>query len=444
MSQPASSELSWLDVDALVHVLRCAGHPRDICRAYCAARLLQDPAVQALRLRAVAAGRAVPAGLLIEGSSWMQWLLLQELHARTCMPPFVSCGVLVSAFVSAGGQLLTAGTQGVPRAVTGLTAVRVRMVAVGYNHTLAVSDIGSVYSFGDNGRGQLGHPIGEDSAPRLIDALLGVRVTAVAAGFQHSLVVGDGGAYSFGGLAYGKLGHGDDSDLDRGPPRRIESLGGRICAVAAGGQHSLALNEAGEVFSFGRGDMGQLGHGGPAAERTPRRIEVSEGRWSLAIAIAAGNAHSLVVSAAGSVFAFGAGAFGLTPDVDATRYVPRVVPSLRGIRTVVTRGFYSLALTEDGRVYAFGALEGTGEDLRSAPSPRLLPGLRRVRAIEAGACTGVAVDSDGAVFGWGDSQVLRERFEGEERPGQGRLDARSQWPPRRLALAMELAASTSM
>ena len=61
--------------------------------------------------------------------------------------------------------------------------------------------------------------------PRVIEALRGVRVVAVAAGCGHSLVLTDGGTVlSFGQGEDGKLGHGDQED--QLVPKVIEALRG--------------------------------------------------------------------------------------------------------------------------------------------------------------------------------------------------------------------------
>ena len=41
--------------------------------------------------------------------------------------------------------------------------------------------------------------------------------------------------------------------------------------------HSLALTESGEVFSWGDGDYGKLGHGNCDRQRRPRQIEALRG-----------------------------------------------------------------------------------------------------------------------------------------------------------------------
>jgi alpha-tubulin suppressor-like RCC1 family protein len=82
----------------------------------------------------------------------------------------------------------------------------------------------------------------------------------------------------------------------------------RVAAVAAGWQHSLALSETGEVYSFGNGAYGQLGHGDQEDQHTPRPIAALQG-MRVGI-IAAGDQHSLVVSTAGRLYSFGHGGQG--------------------------------------------------------------------------------------------------------------------------------------
>jgi len=41
--------------------------------------------------------------------------------------------------------------------------------------------------------------------------------------------------------------------------------------------HSLALSESGEVFSWGDGDYGKLGHGNSDRQRRPKQIEALQG-----------------------------------------------------------------------------------------------------------------------------------------------------------------------
>ena len=91
-----------------------------------------------------------------------------------------------------------------------------------------------------------------------------VQVASVSAGNHHSLVLTDDGAVLSFGYGLHFLGHGDEVDQYTSivTPKVISELQGiRVVAVATGYYHSLVLTAAGEVFSFGYGRHGALGHG---------------------------------------------------------------------------------------------------------------------------------------------------------------------------------------
>eukprot|EP00966_Prymnesium_polylepis_P008387 193320-Prymnesium_polylepis.1 len=123
--------------------------------------------------------------------------------------------------------------------------------------------------------GVLGH--GEEDmvvpVPTVVPGLAAVRVSSVSTSSIHTLALSeDGTVYSFGWGEYGKLGHGDEENQHT--PRAIEGLrGGRACAVAAANLHSLVLGASGAVYSFGCGGVGRLGHGGNHNQLTPKVIE---------------------------------------------------------------------------------------------------------------------------------------------------------------------------
>lgn len=77
--------------------------------------------------------------------------------------------------------------------------------------------------------------------------------------------------YSWGEGDEGKLGHGDRAGCD--VPRRIAALQGReIADVACGGAHSAAITAAGEVFTWGKGRYGRLGHGDSEDQLKPKLV----------------------------------------------------------------------------------------------------------------------------------------------------------------------------
>ena len=81
----------------------------------------------------------------------------------------------------------------------------------------------------------------------------------------------EGEVYSWGEAEDGKLGHGNRSPCDR--PRVIESLRGiEVVDIAAGGAHSACITAAGDLFTWGKGRYGRLGHGDSEDQLKPKLV----------------------------------------------------------------------------------------------------------------------------------------------------------------------------
>jgi alpha-tubulin suppressor-like RCC1 family protein len=56
-------------------------------------------------------------------------------------------------------------------------------------------------------------------------------------------------------------------------PRLVEALAEKkVIGAAAGGDHTAVWTETGELFTFGNGYSGQLGHGREEEELVPRLV----------------------------------------------------------------------------------------------------------------------------------------------------------------------------
>jgi alpha-tubulin suppressor-like RCC1 family protein len=235
-------------------------------------------------------------------------------------------------------------------------------VAAGTEHSLVVDVSGAVYSFGHGGFGTLGHGDEEiQFTPRVIEALRSVCVCAVDAGCAHNLVLGAGGeVYSFGFDAYGQLGHG--SQANQPTPQVIKALKGiKVRAVAAGRLHSLVVSSAGEVYSFGNGTSGRLGHGDEQIQLTPKVIEALAGVKVREVAAGAG--YSLVLSEDGVVYSFGDGEYGKLGHGDEEQQrTPKAIESLQSVKvsSIAAGEDTSLAVAVSGVAYGWGC----GEDAK--------------------------------------------------------------------------------
>ena len=97
--------------------------------------------------------------------------------------------------------------------------------------------------------------------------------------------------------------------------QKVEALSGfKVISVAAGDIACCAVTAAGELFTWGGVKFGRLGHGDKADQHVPRLVEALRGEW--VVAVSAGACQIMAVTRGGSVFGWGtAGALGLpTPQ----------------------------------------------------------------------------------------------------------------------------------
>jgi alpha-tubulin suppressor-like RCC1 family protein len=110
--------------------------------------------------------------------------------------------------------------------------------------------------------------------PRVVEALAGQKVVAATAGSSHTVVWTEGGeVYTFGRGGGGALGHGGEKNAH--VPRVVEALAGKkVVGASAGDRHTVVWTEGGEVYTFGNGADGKLGHGGEEGEPVPRVVHM--------------------------------------------------------------------------------------------------------------------------------------------------------------------------
>ena len=237
--------------------------------------------------------------------------------------------------------------------VSSLQGKRVTHVACGQCHTAVCTDEGEVYTFGGGGKhynkGALGTGDTEDSMlPRRIPTFGNtVLVRNVCCGGYHTLALtADRRVYAWGRGEFGQLGLGHmDNETE---PRLIEALAqaGRVTVLAAGENHSLAAMESGEVYSWGYGQQGQLGHGSSSNEKAPKLVRAFAERNVVVTQVAAGWRHSLALTTDLHVYSWGHGDKGQLGHGDTkSSHLPRVVEALLGkeVRQVAAGGSHSLA-----------------------------------------------------------------------------------------------------
>ena len=279
-------------------------------------------------------------------------------------------------------------------------------IAAGLYHNLALTTDGTVMSWGDDAKGQLGDDtnFAFKTSPVFVTGL--TNVVAVAAGYEHSLALLDNGTvYAWGSDTEGQLGNG--APLVNQALKVQTQIAGGVIAIAANGTYSLALTSSGQIISWGSDDYGQLGNGGTNTDN-PSTGTVT-GAQNNNVAIVAGTHHALSLQADGTMLTWGdnnAGQLGVgaaTPQQTA----PVQITSLQNI-IALSAGFeHSLALKSDGTLLAWGRdLEGQLGDstaLAQQSTPIAVQGSSGITGIASGIYHNVALKADGTLLSWGDN-----------------------------------------
>lgn len=234
--------------------------------------------------------------------------------------------------------------------------------------------------------------------------------TVLDIGKNHFVVLkSDGSVWSWGNDTYGQLGYSLVSSGFVTTPRAVRLEDGRrldkIKSIAAGGDHTIALDDEDYVWTWGRNSNGQLGYDTTMLPNNdPKRVEV-DGAYLKAVAVAAGEFHSLVVSTTGEVYAFGSGKFGQNgTTVDIIE--PQLVSGLSNIVAVAAGANHSVALSAQGEVYTWGRNTsgqlGNGQSKHENAGVFKVNRLSNIMSIAAGDNHTLALAQDRTtVWAWG-------------------------------------------
>lgn len=72
--------------------------------------------------------------------------------------------------------------------------------------------------------------------------------------------------------SYGRLGLGDSTNQQKPKRVRLDLKVKKLSSSKGSDGHTLALTEDGQVYSWGDGDYGKLGHGNCITEKEPKLI----------------------------------------------------------------------------------------------------------------------------------------------------------------------------
>ncbi|XP_027330316.1 PH, RCC1 and FYVE domains-containing protein 1-like isoform X2 [Abrus precatorius] len=258
-----------------------------------------------------------------------------------------------------------------PKALESAVVLDVQNIACGGRHAALVTKQGEIFSWGEESGGRLGHGVDSDVLhPKLIEALSNTNIELVACGEYHTCAVtlsGDLYTWGNGTYNYGLLGHGNQ--VSHWVPKRVNGPleGIHVSYISCGPWHTAVVTSAGQLFTFGDGTFGALGHGDRKSVSLPREVEslkglrtvrASCGVWHTAavVEVMVGNSSSSNCSS-GKLFTWGDGDKGRLGHGDKeAKLVPTCVALVEPNFCQVACGHsLTVALTTSGHVYTMGS-----------------------------------------------------------------------------------------
>nr|XP_043639562.1 PH, RCC1 and FYVE domains-containing protein 1-like [Erigeron canadensis] len=248
----------------------------------------------------------------------------------------VSCGENHICAVTQSGDLYTWGdginssvSHWIPKKVSGqIDGMHISFVSCGPWHSAAITSDGQLFTFGDGTFGALGHGNTNSTChPKPVEALNRLRTVGVSCGVWHTAAIVDVDLepltshnsfsrklFTWGNGDYGQLGHGDknprlsplcvvllyDKNFSQvacgdgmtvalATSGHVYTMGGEnncnksnynvpLCIedieeISCGSHHVAVLTSKSEVFTWGKGGKGQLGHGDNKDRNIPTLIE---------------------------------------------------------------------------------------------------------------------------------------------------------------------------
>jgi len=262
---------------------------------------------------------------------------------------------------------------------------QVVQIVGGAHHTLALTNAGGVWAWGDQTQGQLGNGVVKSPSNNLAHILTtpveitrnftGSRIIRLAAGSNHNLALdSEGQVWAWGSSAYGQLGLGNTIRQTKPVKVAASLLGGsRIVGIACSSFSSFAVSESGVVWAWGNNERGALGDGTFTSRSSPVTVlDAMTGsphsfRGEKITQITAGSDQVFVLTIEGNLWTWGERV--ITQD-DMSNLVGMDAPALLGLTERLSSPMLLLDAVAEGGSKIIEMTAGGERLMMDAPLPQ--------------------------------------------------------------------------
>ncbi|MGI6393503.1 MAG: RCC1 domain-containing protein [bacterium] len=300
----------------------------------------------------------------------------------------------------------------------GACVLKWEMVALGAGHTCGIKN-SSLFCWGNAYRGKLGNGDIKDYRTKPVQVLFDPEIISkkdglwksVSAGTGHTCgILHNGELYCWGDNEWSQIGDGTNEDRPF-PVRILAQEDIKFVKISTRYEHTCAINSTGELFCWGKNDLGALGDGTEVDRKHPVKIGENIGQW---VDVSAGGAHTCAINSNGELYCWGLnsrGQFGNNSHVFKS-LSPVKVNEETDWKMIATGGVHTCAIKENGKLYCWGGNDrGEVGDGNVCPegydfcadrySPVLIEANHKWSYISIGYRNNAAKREDGLFFVWG-------------------------------------------
>ena len=294
-----------------------------------------------------------------------------------------------------------------------------KMITSAWQHAIVLDNMGKLYSWGNNDYSQLGTGNTISSiVPLLINtgAIANNIIISISSIESHTIAIDKTGKlYAWGWNGFGQLGNGNTNDSSVSLHINIGAIKDKIIVTAAsGGMHTVALDNMGNLYAWGRDAEGQLGDGTTTASWVPMLINTGAIAGKIIIGVSCGYFHTTVLDNMGNLYAWGYNWSGQSGN--GTTGQTTILPVLINTGAIAGKiiigvscgDYHTIAIDNTGKLYAWGSNE-SGQLGDGTITASWVPVLINTGAIAGRTIIGIsggygyssAIDNMGNLYTWG-------------------------------------------
>ncbi len=276
--------------------------------------------------------------------------------------------------------------------------MNISQISTSSDFTLVIKKDGSLWSMGDNSKGQLGRTF-YNSERSLIGIDTNWQQISNKDG-EHTIgLKRNGTIWSWGKNTNGQLGIGNTSSTT--VPQKIGNDSNWIF-VSSSTTHSLAIKKNGTLWSWGNNSYGQLGIGNNSIQSAPIQVGL-DSTWKI---IYSGNNTSAGIKKDGTLWIWGSNSNGNLGLGNNTNYfnTPQKLGNDTNWAQISFGSFHTLAIKRNGTLWAWGAETNGQLGLGQSSfynSPQKIGSDTNWIFVSASDYHSIALKSNGTIWSWG-------------------------------------------